>query len=145
MAILFVEDFSRKTTVRHPFGEYWPFPVEFCKKWQNMLKDGDDHWRPFIFPGKSPVVIHFSHQPSNMICRMMENMLRWWAGHGAATAGENSFLLLGPETYKLSGRVRSGRGDARLGPGNKSEGVAAKERREKGGAKIDYSVYKWEF
>ena len=95
-----------------------------------MLKDGDDHWRPFIFPGKSPVVIHFSHQPSNMIYVMMENMLRWRAGHGAATAGENSFLLLGPETYKLSGRVRSGRGDARLGPGNKSEGVAAEERRE---------------
>ena len=44
-----------------------------------------------------------------MIYVMMENMLRWRAGHGAATAGENSFLLLGPETYKLSGRVRSGR------------------------------------
>ena len=73
-----------------------------------MLKDGDDHWRPFIFPGKSPVVIHFSQQQSNMIYVMMENMLRWRAGHGAATAGENSFLLLGPETYKLSGRVRSG-------------------------------------
>ena len=93
-----------------------------------MLKDGDDHWRPFIFPGKSPVVIHFSHQPSNMIYVMMENMLRWRAGHGAATAGENSFLLLGPETYKLSGRVRSGRGDARLGQETKVK--VLQQRRE---------------
>ena len=88
-----IEDFSRKTTIGHHFAEYLPFPVEFCKKWQNMLKDGDDHWRPFIFPGKSPVVIHFSHQPSNMIYVMMENMLRWRAGHGAATEGRKQFLV----------------------------------------------------
>ena len=29
---------------------------------------------------------------------------------------ENSFLFVGPETYKLSGRGGSGRGDARAGP-----------------------------
>ena len=118
-----IADFSRKTTVGHHFGEYWPFPVSFSK---TEMIIGDLLFSPENRRWSFTKAI--SHQTWSM----------WWwricwdgeLGTVPQLRAENSFLLLGPETYKLSGRVRSGRGDARLGPGNKSEGVAAEERRE---------------
>ena len=54
------------------------------------------------------------------------------SGAGCHNCGQKTvscLLFVGPETYKLSGRGGSGRAMQGLGPGNKSEGVAAEERR----------------
>ena len=92
-------NFLSETTVwqfGHPFGKYWHFPkITLFMLHQQQRQPIVDwaHWRHFTSPAESPVVIHFSHQPSNMIYRMMENMLRWRAGHGATTAERKQFLV----------------------------------------------------
>ena len=62
----------------------------------------------------------------------METMLRWRAGLGATTAERKQFLVCCLLVQKPTNSVAEAAAAAAmqgLGPGNKSEGVAAEERR----------------
>ena len=121
-----IEDFSRKTTVGQLFAEYLPFPVEFCKKMTEHVKRRRWSLATFYFPRK--IAGGHSLQPPAIKHDLYDDgeyaEMESWAR--CRNCGRKQFLV----TWSRNLQTQWPSPQRQLGPGNKSEGVAAEERRE---------------